>query len=190
MLLRNYLPLEKAWPFISINLTPHHLRMLCAKFGWNWPGGSGEEDLKNLAMFFCYYVIISYLERTWPFFWTNLNPHHPKMLCAKFGWNWPSGSGDGRRWKCEKYTTTTTTTTMTTTDNRQIVIRKAHLSLWSGELKKVKFMMPFCHLYFPTNGLHADMTGFIQRHCIILLFIHSQYVISVLARTTTFCTLI
>ena len=26
------------------------------------------------------------------FIWTNLNPHHPRMLCANFGWNWPSGS--------------------------------------------------------------------------------------------------
>ena len=35
-----------------------------------------------------------------------------------------------RRWKCEKFTTTPTTTTTTTTDNGQILIRKAHLSLW------------------------------------------------------------
>ena len=26
--------------------------------------------------------------------WTKLNPIHPRMLCAKFGWNWPSGSGE------------------------------------------------------------------------------------------------
>ena len=24
--------------------------------------------------------------------WIILNPLHPRMLCAKFGWNWPSGS--------------------------------------------------------------------------------------------------
>ena len=24
----------------------------------------------------------------------NLNPLNPKMFCAKFGWNWPSGSGE------------------------------------------------------------------------------------------------
>ena len=35
-----------------------------------------------------------------------------------------------RRWKCEKFTPTTMQTmTTTTTDNRQILIRKAHLSL-------------------------------------------------------------
>ena len=26
------------------------------------------------------------------FIWTNLNPHHPRMFCANFGWNRPSGS--------------------------------------------------------------------------------------------------
>ena len=30
----------------------------------------------------------------WFFIWTNLNPLQPRMLCAKFGWNWPSGSGE------------------------------------------------------------------------------------------------
>ena len=35
---------KKVWPFIWRNLNSLHPRMLCAKFGWNWPGGSGEED--------------------------------------------------------------------------------------------------------------------------------------------------
>ena len=30
----------------------------------------------------------------WFFIWTNLNPLHPRMLYAKFGWNWLSGSGE------------------------------------------------------------------------------------------------
>ena len=34
------------------------------------------------------------LEKSGPFFWTNLNPLHPRMLCAKFGWNWLSSSGE------------------------------------------------------------------------------------------------
>ena len=29
----------------------------------------------------------------WFFIWRNLNPLHPRKLCAKFSWNWPSGSG-------------------------------------------------------------------------------------------------
>ena len=32
-------------------------------------------------------------KREGPLIWTNLNPLYPRMLCAKFGWNWPSGSG-------------------------------------------------------------------------------------------------
>ena len=29
-----------------------------------------------------------------PFVWRYLNPLYPRMLCAKFCWNWPSGSGE------------------------------------------------------------------------------------------------
>ena len=41
-------------------------------------------------MYFPYLVIISPWKRAWPFIWTNLNPLHSRMLCAKFG----SGSGE------------------------------------------------------------------------------------------------
>ena len=44
-------------------------------------------------MYFRYFVIISPWKRAGPFIWTNLNPLHPRMLCAKFGWNWLSCSG-------------------------------------------------------------------------------------------------
>ena len=37
---------------------------------------------------------INFMRIYWFFIWTNLNPLHPRMLCAKFGWNWPSGSGE------------------------------------------------------------------------------------------------
>ena len=32
--------------------------MLCAKFGWNWPRGSGEENLNfvNVFLLFCNYL--------------------------------------------------------------------------------------------------------------------------------------
>ena len=40
----NYLPLEKGETL--------HPRMFCAKFGWNWPSGSGEEDFKNFINVF------------------------------------------------------------------------------------------------------------------------------------------
>ena len=45
-----------------------------------------------LSMYFCCFVTISPWKRVAPFIWTNLNPHHPRMLCAKFCWNWSSGS--------------------------------------------------------------------------------------------------
>ena len=78
---------------ICKTLSPFYLRMLYAKFGLNWPISSGEE-----FFIFCHYI---YLAILWlsplekgPFLWINWNPHHPKMLCAKFGWNWLIDSGE------------------------------------------------------------------------------------------------
>ena len=48
--------------------------MLCAKYNWYWPTGSGEEDFKNSSMYFRYFVIISPWKRTGPFIWTNWIP--------------------------------------------------------------------------------------------------------------------
>ena len=45
-------------------------------------------------MFFSHYRIISLWKRVGAFIWTTLNPLHPRMLCAKFGWNCPSGLGE------------------------------------------------------------------------------------------------
>ena len=85
-------PLERAWPFILTNLNTLHPGILCAKFGWNWPSGSGEEDVLISSMYFHYFIIISPWKGAGPFIWTNLNPLHPGILCAKFGWTWPSSS--------------------------------------------------------------------------------------------------
>ena len=43
----------------------------------------------NLAIF--YYL---HLKRVMTFIWTNRNSLHPRMFCAKFSWNWCSGSGE------------------------------------------------------------------------------------------------
>ena len=69
--------------------------MICAKFGWNLPSDSGVEDFfKNLSMYFRYFVIISPLENDRALHLKKkLNSLHPKMICAKFGWNLPSDSG-------------------------------------------------------------------------------------------------
>ena len=93
-----YFVIISAWKrvgsFIWTNLHPLHPRMLCAKFGWNWTSVSREEDFKISSMCFHYFEIISFWKRAVFFIWTNLNPLHPRMHCARFGLNWTSGSGE------------------------------------------------------------------------------------------------
>ena len=113
-------PRKKVGPFIWTNLKPLHPRVHCAKFDWYWPNGSGEENIFISSMYICYFIVISPWKRAGPSIWTSLNPHHQRMFCAKFVWNWTSGSWeevqnrkslqrDGQR-------------------DRWQVIRKAHLS--------------------------------------------------------------
>ena len=66
-----------------------HSRMLCDMFSWFW---------RRRFKIWCHQCILTFRlsspwQRAWPFIWLNLNPLFPKMLCAKFGWNWPPGSG-------------------------------------------------------------------------------------------------
>ena len=80
--------LKRAGLFNWTNLNPLHTGNHCAKFGWNWPSGSGE-DFQNLSMYFCYLLI----QGEGGFIWkkiessSNLNPLHSRMHCAKFIWN-------------------------------------------------------------------------------------------------------
>ena len=53
-----------------------------------------QKTFLDLVIVFRYFVTISPWKRAWPFIWTHLNPLYPRMLCAKFGWNWPCGSGE------------------------------------------------------------------------------------------------
>ena len=65
-------------------------------------------------MYFCFIIIISPWKRAGHLIWLNLNPHHPRMLCVKFSWNWPRGSREeneivkslhtDRRWRSKKLT--------------------------------------------------------------------------------------
>ena len=50
--------------------------------------------MKCHQCFLYYFTItcISSWKRPWPFIWTKLYFRHPRILCAKFGWNWLSGS--------------------------------------------------------------------------------------------------
>ena len=43
---RYYLLFENWMVLIHLKLNSHHPGMLCAKFGWNWPSGSGEDGEK------------------------------------------------------------------------------------------------------------------------------------------------
>ena len=42
-------------------------------------------------MYFRKFVIIYPCKNAWSFIWTKLNFLYPRMLCAMFGCNWPSG---------------------------------------------------------------------------------------------------
>ena len=82
------------WFIIWTKLNPVHQRMFCVKFGWNWPSGSGEQNFIYFVNVFSLFLSYLPLEKSGPFIWTNLNPLHLSMLCAKFDWNWPSGFGE------------------------------------------------------------------------------------------------
>ena len=86
-------PWKKAWPFICKKLNLHHPRMICAKFGWNWPSGSGEIFFLISLMYFCYFCYYLPLEKDGTFHLNKLESHSFKDAWTKFGLNWPSGSG-------------------------------------------------------------------------------------------------
>ena len=53
------------------------------------------------------------------------------MLCAKFGWNWPSGPGEeDENVKSLRQQQQQRRRQRPTADRGQILMRKAHLSLW------------------------------------------------------------
>ena len=86
-----------------------------------------------MSIYFYYFPIISPLGRAWPFIWTNLNPLHPGILCAKVGWIWPSGSGEEDE-NVKVYRQTDRRTDRQTTDDRWS--EKLTWAFSSGELKR------------------------------------------------------
>ena len=63
------------------------LCQVCLKLSqWLW------RRFLNFVNYFCYFVISSPWKKVWSFIWTNLHVLYSRMLCAKFGWNWPFGS--------------------------------------------------------------------------------------------------
>jgi hypothetical protein len=70
----------KNWPFIWINLNSSCLRIICSKFYWIWPCGSGENLRKTTSVYFYPFAIISPWRRVSAFIWINFNPLSPRMM--------------------------------------------------------------------------------------------------------------
>ena len=63
--------------------------MLCAKFGWKCPSGSGEEE-KSLQL--CTFTILQLSP-----LWEACGPSFEQTwipFTKEFGWSWTSGSGE------------------------------------------------------------------------------------------------
>jgi hypothetical protein len=107
--------------------------MICTKFHWNWPVGSGEEDLEIFSVFllFCYYLP---LEKGNPLHLNNLeSPFTKNDLCQVWlklaQWFWR------RSRKCKSLPT-----------DGQRAIRIAHLSF---QLKWAKIVVQNVYKLFP-----------------------------------------
>ena len=82
------------WFFIWRNMNPYHPRILVPRLVEIGSVVLEKRIFLISSLYFRYFVIISPWKRAGPVIWTNLNRLHPRMLCAKFGWNWPSGFGE------------------------------------------------------------------------------------------------
>ena len=110
-------PWKRTWPFNWINLNPLHPRMLVPNTG------SGEKDFKNFVNVLLLFRNYIPLEKG-----TTLQA---RMIWAKFGWNWPSGSGEEDE-NVNIWTNKWTDGRQTTDDRR---LEKITWALSSGELK-------------------------------------------------------
>ena len=102
-------------------------RMLCSKFGWNWPRGSGEGDFYNFVNVFYLFGNYPPLEKDGALHLNKYESPSPKdALCQVWlklvWWFWR------RRWKCEKFSTMTTDKTNWS--------EKLTWAFGSGELKR------------------------------------------------------
>ena len=125
-------PWKRAGPFIRTNLNPLYPRMFCAKFDWNWPSGSGEEDenVKSLRQ----WRQRQRRRRTTDKFWSE------KLT-------WAFGSGELKMWKVYRRTNRQT-------DVGRQVIRKAHLSFqlrWAKNGSKSKVKVTGSKIMIPTE---------------------------------------
>ena len=96
LLFLNYLFLEKGGALILNKLeTPSPKDALCQVW-LKLAQVVQEKKIFNLNFVNVFSLFRNYLplEKGGPFFWTKLNPLHPRTIWAKFGWNWLSGSGE------------------------------------------------------------------------------------------------
>ena len=80
-------PCKWAGPFIWINLNLHQLGMICAKFGWNWPSGSGKyyKIFVNVFTLFCYVTSkLKMIKRRTFFFFTRAIRQNQTNAIFKF----------------------------------------------------------------------------------------------------------
>ena len=87
----------------SLFLNYFHLEK-CTVLHWNKLESSSPKKIGSVVQKKTFKILnsifaISWLSPPWkragPFIWKNLNPLHPRIHdCAKFGWNWLSGSGE------------------------------------------------------------------------------------------------
>ena len=132
-------------------------------------------------MYFCYFVIISTLKRGESLHLNNLNPLYLLMLCAKFGWNWSSGSGEEDE-KCGKFSTTPTTTT-TRRQRRRTMDKswseKLNWAFGEGELKKIGLMLCYYIILskiYTMESLSPEQSACTARYTYMYSFKSNLYV--------------
>jgi hypothetical protein len=76
---------------IFTNLNLQYFRKLFVKSELFWLCGLWEDFQMN-PPYFCIFVIISPLNKTWPLIYLNLDSLYLKVICFKFDWNLPAGS--------------------------------------------------------------------------------------------------
>ena len=134
---------------------------------------------KSQHKFFLFkYLIISYWKMVWPFIWAKLNPSHPMMVCAKFGWNcWLSGSWEeDENVKCWQTDRQTDRWTDRQTDKRkddwQQGINKARLSFqrrWAKKEIKIKiFILKNSAKYFGIIQDHGAQCLWVNTFLLVL----------------------
>ena len=98
-----------------------------------------------------------------PFISSNLNPLQPRMLCAQFGWNWPSGSGEEYNVKSLWQQQRQGGQQRWTTDI--LWSEKLTWTFSSGELKRYNLLRYIClEIILPKNLLKLNIHFFYNIH--------------------------